>query len=148
MRVLQKFLFRILFALFFKFYPVFLRFLYICLYIDFHLFWSFLRHTAIKIVFCLCIVMVYFNFLRLIRFPGFLGNSRPIYEVLLAVLNHINFCMIICFFLLKFCETTVFYAFFLYLPASIVRIKPSVSDNLRYVGLFLLISLLALRFIF
>ena len=54
-------------------------------------------------------------FLRFFRFFGFFGNSRPVYNALLAVLIRIDFCMILfpsfCF-LLKFIKQRKFMTFF------------------------------------
>lgn len=141
MPVLQNFFTRILFALFFRFYPVFLRFLYICHCYKFSFVLNFFRRTAIRIVICFCLVRInMLLFLRFFRFFGFFGNSRPVYNASLAVLIRINFCMILfslILFSFKIYKTTVVYDFFYrHLTASIIRIKPSVSDNLRCICLF------------
>lgn len=119
---------------FILFFFVFFIFAFI---INFLLFWSFFRRTAMNsYLFLSCNDILLFS--RFFRFFGFFGNSRPIYKASLAVLIRIDFCMILFpsfYFLLKFYKTTVVYDFFLYLAASIIRIKPLVSDNLRYICL-------------
>lgn len=136
---------------FFTFYPVFLRFLYICLYYKFSFVLVFFRRTAIRIVICFCLAMIYFYFCAFFVFP-FFGNSRPIYKASLAVLIRINFCMILfslfCF-LLKSVKQQSFMTF---LPVFNGIYYQNKAVGFRYFMIyllyFLLISFLAFRFIF